>query len=337
MSGATAKAAALTILVTGGAGYIGSHVAQRLVDDGHVVVVVDNLSNGPGSRVAGTRFHQGDIGDRSFIEGLFASQGFDAVMHFAGSIQVGESVTHPALYYRNNVAASLVLFDAMLAHGVMRLVFSSTAAIFGAPDYVPIDEAHPVRPVNPYGRSKRIVEDVLEDYRRAHGLESTCLRYFNAAGADPQGRLGECHEPETHLIPLVLQVASGRRPTLSLFGDEHDTPDGTCIRDYVHVADLAEAHLLALSRLVAGARGGQYNLGNGTGFSVREIVAAAARVTGRPIPVQVMPAREGDPARLVADAHLAFDQLGWRPRHPAIETILEDAWNWERRHFAHAH
>ena len=326
----------LTILVTGGAGYIGAHAAQRLLDEGHEVVVVDNLSNGPGLRVDGTRFHEGDIGDRVFLDRVFEGGPFDAVLHFAGSIQVAESVARPALYYRNNVAASLVLFDAMLSHGVMRLVFSSTAAIFGPPDYLPIDEAHPLRPMNPYGHAKAFIEGVLDHYSGAHGLESTCLRYFNAAGADPAGRFGECHDPETHLVPLVLQVASGRRSVLSIYGDEHDTPDGTCIRDYVHVVDLADAHLLALARLASGGRGGRYNLGNGAGFSVREVVAAAVQVTGRPIPVKLEPARPGDPARLVADARLARDELGWRPRRSEIGMILADAWSWERNRLARA-
>jgi len=252
-------------------------------------------------------------------------------MHFASFIQVGESYANPAKYYRNNVMASQVLIDGMCAHSVKALVFSSTAAIFGDPDYVPIDEAHPKQPINPYGRSKWMVEQMLEDYDRAYGLESVCLRYFNAAGADPEGALGECHEPETHLIPLLLQVASGRRPHIAVNGDDYATPDGTCIRDYIHVEDLCSAHLLALRHLFDAGGSARFNLGNGNGASVHEVIAAVRRVTGHPIPVLVGERRAGDPPILVADSRAAREQLGWAPRHADLDTIIGHAWAWERR------
>ena len=324
--------AAPVILVTGGAGYIGSHMTKVLQAAGYRVEVADDLSSGRRVAVGDAPLHVGNIGDARFIAPVIERARPAAVMHFAGSIQVGESVADPAKYYRNNVAATGVLLEAMRAHGVQRFIFSSTAAIFGDPRYTPIDEAHPEQPVSPYGRSKWFVERMLADFGHAYGLQSTCLRYFNAAGADPDGALGECHEPETHLIPLILQVASGRRPHIGVYGDDYPTPDGTCIRDYIHVADLCQAHLLALERLLAGAAGARYNLGNGNGFSVREVIDAARRVTGHAIPVQVQPRRAGDPPVLVADASAARRDLGWSPRHASLEEILAHAWAWERRH-----
>jgi UDP-glucose 4-epimerase len=252
-------------------------------------------------------------------------------MHFASFIQVGESVQQPAKYYQNNVVNTLNLLEAMRAHGIHQFIFSSTAATFGEPQYTPIDERHPQQPINPYGRSKRMIEEVLADYDAAYGLKSVCLRYFNAAGADPEGQLGERHEPETHLIPLVLQAASGRRPHISVFGRDYETPDGTCIRDYVHIADLCEAHWLALQSLMNGAPSQAYNLGNGHGFSVQEVIDTAEAVTGRKIAVVNAPRREGDPARLVADATLARQQLGWKPQYADLATIVEHAWKWETR------
>jgi UDP-glucose 4-epimerase len=322
-----------TILVVGGAGYIGAHMAMHLREAGFDVVVADDLSSGRAEAVQGAELRIGDIGDPAFTEPLLAGLRPAAVMHFAGSIQVGESMVEPGKYYRNNVDATRVLLEAMRRHDVGRLVFSSTAAIFGNPDYVPIDEAHPKRPLNPYGRSKWFVEQMLEDYERAHGMASTCLRYFNAAGADPGGRMGECHEPETHLVPLVLQAAAGRRPHIAIYGTDYDTPDGTCIRDYIHVDDLCRAHMLALHRLLAGGRSERYNLGNGNGFSVREVIDVARRVTGRNIEVVEQARREGDPPRLVADATLARTRLGWVPRSPGLDDIIADAWRWERSHF----
>ncbi len=320
------------ILVVGGAGYIGAHMVKQLRRAGFTVHVADDLSSGRREAVLGAPLHVGDIGDPAFVGPLLAALRPAAVMHFASFIQVGESVAEPGKYYRNNVAATLVLLEAMRAHGVARFIFSSTAAIFGDPQYVPIDEAHPKAPINPYGRSKWFVEQVLEDFDRAHGLKSVCLRYFNAAGADPEGELGECHEPETHLIPLILQVASGRRPHITVYGEDYPTADGTCIRDYIHVEDLCQAHLLALRHLLRGGESARYNLGNGNGHSVREVIAAARRATGHPIPVQVGARRPGDPPVLVADASAARRVLGWQPQYADLDRILAHAWAWERRH-----
>lgn len=321
----------MKILVVGGAGYIGSHMAKVLLDAGHEIVTLDNLSGGFRDAISGGEFVFGDLCDRQLLDSVLTAHRFDGVMHFASFIQVGESMSHPSKYYRNNVANTVNLLDAMVQHGVMRLIFSSTAAIFGEPNYVPIDEEHPKIPRNPYGRSKWMVEQILSDYERAYGLRHTCLRYFNAAGADPSGKLGERHEPETHLIPLVLRAASGRWPAIKVFGTDYDTPDGTCIRDYIHVTDLCNAHLLALQRLVADGRSRAYNLGNGNGFSVKEVIDAARKVSGRNIAVTEGPRRDGDPARLVADSKRAQTELGWRPRYPDLDTIIAHAWAWEMR------
>ncbi len=323
---------ALNILVVGGAGYIGSHMVKLLRLAGHRPVVADDLSSGRRDALLGVELQVGDIGDAGFVDEVLAKVRPAAVIHFASFIQVGESVTDPAKYYRNNVTATQVLLDGMRRHGVARFIFSSTAAIFGNPAYVPIDEAHPKQPINPYGRSKWMVEQILEDYDRAYGLKSVCLRYFNAAGADPEGELGECHQPETHLIPLLLQVASGRRPHITVHGEDYATPDGTCMRDYVHVEDLCSAHLLALQRLLAGGDSARYNLGNGNGFSVREVIAAARRVTGHAIPVVIGARRAGDPPTLVADSRSARTALHWQPRHADLDTIVAHAWAWERKH-----
>ena len=321
----------MRILVVGGAGYIGSHMVKMLLDAGHDVVTLDNLSNGYRDAVLGGEFVEGDIADRELLDELFAAQDFDGVMHFASFIQVGESVQLPGKYYENNLSNTINLLNAMVAHGVKRFIFSSTAAIFGEPAYVPIDEQHTRNPINPYGKSKWMVEQILADFDHAYGLKSVCLRYFNAAGADPSGLLGERHQPETHLIPLVLQAASGRRPSVSVFGRDYATPDGTCIRDYIHIVDLCQAHLLALQRLTAGADSAAYNLGNGNGFSVQEVIAAVERVTGKAVTVVNAPRRAGDPARLVADATLARYELGWQPMYADLDTIVEHAWAWERK------
>ena len=321
-----------SILVVGGAGYIGSHMVKRLRRAGLHAVVADDLSSGHREAVLGAPLHVGDIGDAAFVDALLGEVRPAAVMHFAGFIQVGESVAEPAKYYRNNLTATQVLLDGMRAHGVNRFIFSSTAAIFGDPQYVPIDEAHPKAPINPYGRSKWFVEQMLEDFDRAYGLKAVCLRYFNAAGADPEGELGECHQPETHLVPLILQVAAGRRPHITVYGEDYATADGTCVRDYIHVEDLADAHLLALRQLLAGGGSARYNLGNGNGYSVREVIAAVRRVTGHPIPVVVGQRREGDPPVLVADARAARESLGWTPRFADLDTLVAHAWAWERRH-----
>lgn len=320
----------LRVLVVGGAGYIGSHMVKRLGQLGCRVTTLDDLSSGHNDAVLSGDFVQGSAADEGLLNRLLG-RGFDAVMHFASFIQVGESVRQPARYYINNVVNTLTLLEAMRSHGVLNFIFSSTAATFGEPKYTPIDERHPQRPINPYGRTKLIVEQVLADYDAAYGLKSVCLRYFNAAGADPEGVLGERHEPETHLIPLVLQAASRRRPHISVFGRDYDTPDGTCIRDYVHVADLCDAHWLALQALMTGRPSQRFNLGNGNGFSVKEVIDTAELVTGRKIPVVDAPRREGDPARLVADSTLARMQLGWTPRYAELATIIEHAWRWEMR------
>lgn len=318
------------VFVVGGAGYIGSHMVKMLGRQGCSVTTLDDLSSGHRDAVLCGDFVLGDMADRSLLDAVL-SRGFDAVMHFASFIQVGESVQQPAKYYQNNVVNTLGLLDAMRAHGISRFIFSSTAATFGEPLYSPIDEQHPQQPINPYGRTKLMVEQALADYDRAYGLKSVCLRYFNAAGADPEGQLGERHEPETHLIPLVLQAASGRRPHIGVFGRDYDTPDGTCIRDYIHIEDLCSAHWLALQSLMGGAGSQAYNLGNGHGFSVQEVIDTAEAVTGRKIAVVNAPRREGDPARLVADAARARKQLGWCPKYADLASIIEHAWNWEKR------
>jgi UDP-glucose 4-epimerase len=320
----------MNVLVVGGAGYIGAHMVKLLLERGHDVTTLDDFSTGYRDAIVGGRVIEADLGDARAVAATLRAARPEAVMHFASFIQVGESVQHPARYYLNNVAKTLALLDAVLQAGVRRFVFSSTAAIFGEPEYVPIDERHLARPINPYGQTKLMVEQALADFDRAYGLRSVCLRYFNAAGADPSGTIGERHEPETHLIPLVLMAASGRRPSISVFGTDYDTPDGTCIRDYIHVVDLCDAHLAAIEWMNANDRSGAFNLGNGQGFSVQEVIATAERVCQRPIPVVHSARRAGDAARLVADAALARRELGWRPRYAALETIVDHAWRWER-------
>ncbi len=324
----------MRVLVVGGAGYIGSHMVKRLGAAGLEATTLDNLSSGWRDAVTFGEFIKGDLGDRDLLNDLFRSEEFDGVMHFAAHMEVRESVENPAKYYANNVANTLTLLDAMRAHGVNHLVFSSSAAIFGEPQRPRIDENHARAPINPYGRTKLMVEEILRDYDAAYGLKSMRLRYFNAAGADPDGEIGESHEPETHLIPLVLRAASGRRGNITVFGEDYDTPDGTCIRDYIHVNDLCDAHLLALRALWNGASSAAFNLGNGNGFSVRQVIDAARAVTGAEIPVAHGPRRNGDPARLVSDSTRARVELGWGPRHPEIHTIVSHAWQWELKMLA---
>lgn len=321
----------INILVVGGAGYIGSHMVKYLGQLGCNVTTLDNLSAGHRDAVLYGDFIHGDIADRTLLDQLFVSKKFDAVMHFASFIRVGESVKAPVKYYQNNVVNTLNLLNAMQSSGVDKFIFSSTAAIFGDPRSSPIDESFPACPINPYGRTKLIVEEALADYDLAYGLKSVCLRYFNAAGADPEGHLGERHDPETHLIPLVLQTASGLRPYISVFGRDYDTPDGTCIRDYVHITDLCEAHWLAVQSLMNNSQSQSYNLGNGLGFSVQEVIDTARRVTKRKITTADAPRREGDPARLVADSRLAHEKLNWRPKYSDLSTIIEHAWHWENK------
>ena len=317
-------------LVVGGAGYIGSHMALMLQENGHQVIVVDDLSTGFRDAVTGAEFIQANAHDFYGLDRIFKRRSIDVVMHFAAHIDVGESMRDPFKYYRNNVAATQTLVECMAANGVNNFIFSSSAAIFGEPEYTPIDEAHVKQPINPYGHSKLMVERMLESHARVHdGFKAVCLRYFNAAGADPQTRLGERHDPETHLIPLVLQAASGRRPCVRIFGDDYATADGTCIRDYVHVTDLCRAHLLAAQYMLQKQTGGQFNLGNGGGYSVKQVIDAARRVTNRHIKVERVHRREGDPATLVADAQLAGRVLHWTPEYPDLEEIVEHAWKWE--------
>jgi len=319
----------MKILVVGGAGYIGSHMVKQLAQAGNDVITLDNLSYGYRDAVKYGEFVEGDLGDDSVLDSIFGPGDIDAVMHFAGFIQVGESVIKPSMYYHNNVVNTFTLLDAMLRHEVKSFIFSSTAAIFGEPDYTPIDEKHNKQPINPYGHSKLMIEQVLDDYDKAYGLRSTCLRYFNAAGADPDGELGERHVPETHLIPLILQAASGRREDIKVFGDDYATDDGTCVRDYIHINDLCEAHSLALHRMVESDKSARYNLGNGKGFSVKQVIDVAKEVSGNDFKVSIEPRRAGDPAVLVADSTLARKELNWQPKHAELEDIVKTAWQWE--------
>ncbi|MBN8413399.1 UDP-glucose 4-epimerase GalE [Halomonas litopenaei] len=320
------------VLVVGGAGYIGSHMVKRLRRSGYAVTVLDNLSRGHRDAVMDAELMVGDLGDSALLDRLLASQAFDVVMHFAALIEVGESVRDPAAFYHNNVMKSLVLLDAMVRHDISRLVFSSTAAVYGVPGEGDLDESRDCNPINPYGNTKHLVERALEDYRLAYGMRSICLRYFNAAGADPEGVLGERHDPETHLIPLVLQAASGRRSQIQVFGDDYPTADGSCIRDFVHVEDLCRAHELALERLLAGGSSETFNLGCGVGYSVFELIRTAEEVSGRKIETSICPRRPGDPARLVASICKAQEVLGWAPTYD-LRDILTHAWLFENRHF----
>lgn len=320
----------MNILTFGGAGYIGSHMAKNLIDSGHTVTIADNLSSGFINSTSGSLFVELDIEDTESLNALFSSQKFDAVMHFASPIQVGESVINPEKYYRN-LASTLNLLKSMIRANIMRIIFSSSAAVYGDPIYIPIDESHSKLPISPYGRSKWMAEQVLEDFDRAYGLKSISLRYFNASGADPTGKLGERHDPETHLIPLVMQAASGRRKNVTVFGRDYDTPDGTCIRDYVHVTDLASAHALALDYLIRSDNSSIFNLGNGQSFSVQEVIDTARRITGKTILVTDEPRRAGDPPRLVADSSKARQILRWQPKYSDLGTIVDHAWRWEQQ------
>jgi UDP-glucose 4-epimerase len=320
----------LRILVTGGAGYIGGTVAQLLLNQNHQVVIYDNLSHGHRSMLPPqAEFVQGDIADRSALEKIL-SHGIDGVMHFAALIEAGESMKRPELYFRNNSASTLSLLEAMLATGVNRLVFSSTAAVYGEPESTPILEDAPLRPTNAYGESKLLVEQMLTWLNRVHGFRYASLRYFNVAGAIP-GR-GEAHEPESHLIPLILDVALGRRPSIKVYGSDYPTHDGTCVRDYIHVQDLAHAHLLAFEALATRDRL-IYNLGNGVGFTVREVIESARRVTGHPIPVVEEPRRPGDPAILIASSEKIARELGWKPKYTDLDAILASAWQWHQQRY----
>jgi UDP-glucose 4-epimerase len=321
----------LKFLVCGGAGYIGSHMVRYLLKQEHDVVVYDDLSTGHRESVPSDILVVGDIGDASALEQVFMQHRFDAVMHFCALSLVGESVSKPYLYYTNNVARTLVLLQAMQAAGVSRLVFSSTAAVFGNPQTPLITEQHPTEPINPYGQSKLMVEKILADAANAYGLRSVALRYFNAAGADPSGEIGEAHSPETHLIPNVLRSLLGQGSALKVFGSDYDTRDGTCVRDYVHVNDLASAHLKAVEFMLDHEGAHIFNLGNGEGFSVREVIAAAERVTGQEVAYDLVERRPGDPPTLVASGQKARDLLGWQPEFIDLDDIIVSAWDWHTK------
>ncbi len=325
-----------TILVTGGAGYIGSHTVLALKRAGYEVVILDNLVYGHRDlveKVLGVELIVGDTGDRPLLDKLFQSHDISAVMHFSAYAYVGESVTNPAKYYHNNVLGTLTLLEAMLAAGVGKFVFSSTCATYGVPEIVPIPEDHPQKPINPYGSSKLMVEQILRDFDVAYKLKFVCFRYFNAAGADPGGLLGEDHNPETHLIPLVLFAALGKRDSISVFGTDYPTCDGTCIRDYIHVSDLADAHVLGLEYLLNGGDSEVFNLGNGNGFSVKQVIETAKQVTGREIKVVECDRRPGDPPVLIGSSDKAQKVLNWKPQYAALPEIIAHAWQWhQKRH-----
>ena len=325
-----------TILVTGGAGYIGSHAVLALKQAGYDVIVLDNLSYGHREiveEVLQVELIVGDTSDRPFLDQLFTTHDINAVMHFAAYIAVGESVTDPGKYYRNNVTGTLTLLEAMVAASIKKFVFSSTCALYGIPKTVPLVEDHPQDPISPYATSKWMVERILSDFDQAYNLKSVCFRYFNAAGADPTGLLGEDHEPETHLIPLVLLAALGKQESISIFGTDYPTRDGTCLRDYIHVNDLAQAHVLGLEYLLKGGESDVFNLGNGSGFSVREVIESAKEVTGKEIKIVERDRRPGDPPVLVGSSDKAKKGLGWNPQYPDIKDILAHAWQWhQKRH-----
>lgn len=323
----------MSILVLGGAGYIGSHTVYELVAKGEDVVVVDNLETGHIEAVhPEARFYQGDIRDREFIDSVFEKENIDAVIHFAANSLVGESMTNPLKYYDNNVNGTKVLLESMIAHNVKKIVFSSTAATYGEPENIPILESDKTCPTNAYGETKLSMEKMMKWTDVAHGLKYVALRYFNACGAHESGQIGEAHAPETHLIPLILQVPLGKREFISIFGEDYDTEDGTCIRDYIHVTDLAQAHILAVKYLLEGNESNTFNLGNGVGFSVKEVIETAKKATGLPIAAKVAERRAGDPARLVASSEKARKVLGWNPEHADLEEIISSAWKWHSTH-----
>jgi len=320
----------MKILVTGGAGYIGSHMNIKLEEAGHDVCVIDNLSHGHISSVKKSKFFHCDINDSSRLDEIFSAEKFDIVFHFAGLIDVSESMQHPTIYYENNVNGTKNLLSCMMKHGVRHIIFSSTAAVYGIPKSSPIKETHPTNSINPYGESKLLVENILADYQKRQTMNYICLRYFNAAGADYLNHLGECHDPETHLIPLVLQAASGRRKSISIYGNDYDTLDGTCIRDYIHVSDLCDAHLLAMDYLMKTRNSCTFNLGNGEGFSVRDVINTAKKISGKTMTIEYSQRRAGDPDILVADANKAKTELNWQPSKYQLHDIISDAWQWEQ-------
>ena len=323
----------MNILVLGGAGYIGSHTVYALIEAGQNVVIADNLLTGFAQAVhPQAKFYKGDIRDRAFLDDLFAKERIDVVIHFAACSLVGESVTQPLKYYDNNLCGTKVLLEAMVQAGVDKIVFSSTAATYGEPKRVPILEDDPTEPTNPYGETKLSMEKMFKWVGAAHGIRYVSLRYFNACGAHASGQIGEAHNPESHLIPLILQVPNGKREFISIFGDDYPTKDGTCVRDYIHVTDLAQAHILAAEYLMAGGKSDIFNLGNGVGFTVKEVVDVARAVTVHPIPARIVPRRAGDPAQLIASSDKAKSVLGWNPQHASLEEIIASAWKWHSTH-----
>lgn len=323
----------MRILVLGGAGYIGSHTVRELIDAGEEVVIIDNLETGHMEAVhPKASFYKGDIRNRGFVDSVLDQEKIDAVIHFAANSLVGESMTNPLKYYDNNLYGTKVLLESMVAHKVDKIVFSSTAATYGEPESIPILETDRTEPTNPYGETKLSMEKMMKWTDVAHGLRYVALRYFNACGAHISGEIGEAHSPETHLIPLILQVPNGQREAISIYGDDYDTKDGTCVRDYIHVTDLAQAHILAVKYLVGGHESDVFNLGNGVGFTVKEVIETARKVTGHPIPAEITPRRGGDPAKLIASSEKAKTVLGWNPEHADLEEIIASAWKWHKSH-----
>ncbi len=323
----------MTILVLGGAGYIGSHTVYELIDNGEDVVIIDNLQTGHKEAIhPKARFYNGDIRDREFLDDVFKKEKIDAVIHFAACSLVGESMEKPLKYYDNNLCGTKILLDSMVANGIDKIVFSSTAATYGEPEKVPILETDRTEPTNTYGETKLSMEKMFKWVGKAHGIRYVSLRYFNACGAHISGKIGEDHNPESHLIPLILQVPNGKREYISIFGDDYDTKDGTCVRDYIHVTDLAQAHILAVKYLQAGNESNIFNLGNGVGFTVKEVIDTARKVTSHPIPAKITPRRAGDPAQLIASSKKAKEILGWKPEHNSLEEIISTAWNWHKNH-----
>lgn len=323
----------MTILVLGGAGYIGSHTVYELIDNGEDVVIIDNLLTGHKEAIhPKARFYKGDIRDREFLDDVFKKEKIDAVIHFAACSLVGESMGKPLKYYDNNLCGTKILLDSMVANGIDKIVFSSTAATYGEPEKVPILETDRTEPTNTYGETKLSMEKMFKWVGKAHGLRYVSLRYFNACGAHISGQIGEDHNPESHLIPLILQVPNGKREYISIFGDDYDTKDGTCVRDYIHVTDLAQAHILAVKYLQSGNESNIFNLGNGVGFTVKEVIDTARKVTSHPIPAKITPRRAGDPAQLIASSEKAKEILGWTPEHNSLEEIISTAWNWHKNH-----
>jgi UDP-glucose 4-epimerase len=322
----------MSILVTGGAGYIGSHTVSELLDRGEEVIILDNLQKGHSKAMLTKNFYQGDLRDIDLLDQIFRNHEIEAVVHFAANSLVGESVENPLLYYDNNVVGAHRLLSKMKEHGVHKIVFSSTAATYGEPKQIPIKETDPTEPTSPYGETKLAIEKMMHWCESAYGIRYISLRYFNAAGAHPEGKIGEDHQPESHLIPIILQVALGQREAISIFGDDYPTQDGTCVRDYIHVMDLAQAHWLAIERLRKTGQSAIYNLGNGTGFSVKQVIEKAREITGHPIPAETAPRRPGDPAILIASSDKAKQELGWQPQYNRLDEIIRSAWIWHKHH-----